>query len=147
LTQRKDCGAITGYHIKMVSPGVPMNVALSVFLVFATFFAIPMVVYGILAAPMGMKVPGEDPLAFLAGVAVSKFGTAIAFVGLWLMVRYDHADRIWTYVLIWWLMFVLGEIGQTIGPDYSWKEALAGIISESIYLPLAGLIVARLLRD
>lgn len=124
-----------------------MNVALSVFLVFATFFATPIVVYGALATPLGIRVPGEDPLAFLASVAVSKLGAAIAFVGLWLMMRYDHADRIWTYVLFWWLMFVLGEIGQAIGPDYSWAEALAGIISESIYLPLAGLIVARLLRD
>ena len=123
-----------------------MNVALSVLLVFAAFFTIPILVYGGLAAALGIEVPGEDPLAFLAGVAVAKLGTAVAFVGLWLMVRYDRADRIWTYVLFWWLMVVLGEIGQAVGPGYSWAEAVAGIISESIYLPLAGLIVVRLLR-
>lgn len=124
-----------------------MSVALSIVLVFAAFFTVPVLVYGTLAATTGIEVPGDSPLAFLSGVAVSKLGTAIAFVGLWLMVRYDQADRIWTYVLFWWLMFVLGEIGQAIGPDYSWTEAALGILSESIYLPLAGLIVIRLLRD
>lgn len=122
-----------------------MNIALSVVLVFATFFLLPVAVYGVLSAATGLEVPGRDPLAFLAGVAVSKLGTAIAFIGLWLMVRYDRADRVWTYVLFWWLMFVLGEVGQAIGPDYSWTEALGGIVSESIYLPIAGLILRRLL--
>lgn len=131
----------------VVSPGVLMNLALSVLLVFAAFLAIPILVYGAFSAALGIEVPGGNPATFLSGIAVSKLGTAIAFVGLWLMVRYDQVDRIWTYVLFWWLMFVLGEIGQAIGPGYSWTEALAGIISESIYLPLAGLIVARFLRE
>lgn len=48
------------------------------------------------------------------------------------------------YVGLWWLMFVLGEIGQAIGADYSWSEAVAGIVSETIYLPISGLIVTWL---
>lgn len=143
--RRKDCATAPGSHIPMVSPGVLMNVALSVLLVFAALFAVPILVYGAFSATLGIEVPGGNPAAFLSGVAVSKLGTAIAFVGLWLMVRYDRADRIWTYVFFWWLMFVLGEIGQAIGPAYSWGDALAGIISETIYLPLAGLILRRLL--
>lgn len=123
-----------------------MSIALSIVLVFAALFCVPIAVYGAIAAATGMEVPGGQALAFLAGVAVTKLGTAIAFVGLWLMIRYDQADRIMTYVLLWWVMFVLGEIGQAFGPDYSWTEAFAGIISESIYLPLAGLVVNRLLR-
>lgn len=143
---RKACAAASGYHIAVVSPGVFMNLALSVLLVFAAFLAIPILVYGAFSAALGIDVPGERPVAFLSGIAVYKLGAAIAFVGLWLMVRYDQVDRIWTYVFFWWLMFMLGEIGQAIGPDYSWTEAVAGMISETIYLPLAGLIVTRLLK-
>lgn len=118
-----------------------MNVASSILLVFAAFFTIPILIYGGLAVTLDLELPSRDPLAFLLGVAVSKIGTAIAFVGLWLMLRYDQADRIWTYVLFWWLMLVLSEIGQAIGPAHGWREALAGIVAESIYLPLAGLIL------
>jgi hypothetical protein len=124
-----------------------MNITLSILLVFAALFVVPILVYGAIAAVTDIQVPGEDPFAFLAGVAVSKLGTAIAFVGLWMMVRYDQADRIWTYVFFWWLMFVIGEIGQAIGPDYTWTEAIAGIVSETIYLPLAGLVLVWLLRN
>jgi hypothetical protein len=38
-------------------------------------------------------------------------------------------------------MFVFGEIGQSIGPNYSWKEAVAGVISETVYLPLSAWLV------
>jgi hypothetical protein len=42
-------------------------------------------------------------------------------------------------------MFVVGEIGQTIGPDYNWKEAIAGMISETICVPLAAYVTRWLL--
>jgi hypothetical protein len=41
-------------------------------------------------------------------------------------------------------MFAIGEVGQAIGPSYSWKEALAGLISETAYFPLGAWIVSRL---
>jgi hypothetical protein len=50
------------------------------------------------------------------------------------------------YAGLWWLMFVIGEAGQAIGPDYSVQEAVAGAISETIYFPLSGLIVSWLVR-
>jgi hypothetical protein len=49
------------------------------------------------------------------------------------------------YALLWWVMFVVGEIGQAIGPDYTWKEAIAGMISETIYVPLAAYVTRWLL--
>jgi hypothetical protein len=35
------------------------------------------------------------------------------------------------------MMFVFDEIGQAIGPKYSVQEAVAGIVSETVYLPLS----------
>ena len=37
-------------------------------------------------------------------------------------------------------MFIIGEIGQAIGPKYSWTEAIAGIISETVYFPLSAYV-------
>jgi hypothetical protein len=122
-----------------------MQAPLAVAAVFLTLFVVPVLVYGTLSQVTGLQPPGDNPAAFLTGVAVSKLGTAIAFVGIWLLARDDLAPQLWTYVALWWLMFVLGEIGQAIGPDYSWSEALGGIVSESIYLPVSGLILRWLL--
>lgn len=122
-----------------------MQASLTVAAVFLTIFIVPIVVYGIISKLTGLQPPGEDPFAFLAGVAVSKLGTALAFVGIWLLARDDLAGQLWIYVALWWVMFVLGEIGQAIGPDYSWSEAFGGIVSESIYLPVSGLILRWLL--
>lgn len=122
-----------------------MRIALSTSLVFLTLFIVPVIVYGLFSRVTGLQPPGDDPMAFLAGVAVSKLGTAIAFVGIWLIGREALGHQWGLYVLCWWGMFVLGEVGQAMGPDYSWQEAIAGILSETLYLPLSALIVARLL--
>jgi hypothetical protein len=42
-------------------------------------------------------------------------------------------------------MHAIVEIGQAIGPDYSNKEAVAGIISEIIYFPVSAFVIAQLL--
>lgn len=122
-----------------------MSAALAVAAVFLTIFIVPVLVYGMLSRLTGLKPPGDDPMAFLAGVAVSKLGTAIAFVGIWLLAQGSLGPHWLAYVALWWVMFVLGEIGQAIGPDYSWSEALGGIVSETIYLPASGLILLWLL--
>ncbi|WP_309668343.1 hypothetical protein [Tabrizicola sp.] len=122
-----------------------MRIALAVGLVFLTLFVVPVLVYGILSRVTGLQPPGDDPMAFLAGVAVSKLGTALAFVGLWALGREAFGTQWMLYVGLWWVMFVFGEVGQAIGPDYSWSEAIAGIVSETVYLPISGLIVTRLL--
>jgi ABC-type transport system involved in multi-copper enzyme maturation permease subunit len=122
-----------------------MRITLSVGLVFLIIFIVPFLVYGTLSRVTGLQPPGDDPSAFLAGVAVSKLGTAMAFVGIWMLGRESFGGQWMPYVALWWVMFVFGEVGQAIGPDYRWSEAAAGIVSETIYLPLSGLLVARML--
>ena len=48
------------------------------------------------------------------------------------------------YALVWWLMFGIMEFGQAIVPDYTWLDALGGIVAEAIYFPLSALFVKRL---
>lgn len=122
-----------------------MPFVLAVLAVFLTIFIVPILVYGTISRLTGLRPPGDDPMAFLAGVAVSKIGTAIAFVGIWVLAHDSLGGALIHYVSFWWVMFVLGEIGQAIGPDYSWPEALGGILSETIYLPLSGVILLWLL--
>jgi hypothetical protein len=73
-------------------------------------------------------------------VLVSKIGTAIAFVVIFYIAHDSFGDQWFLYAAIWWSMFIIGEVGQAIGPDYSWKEAGAGVVSETIYFPLAALL-------
>jgi hypothetical protein len=76
-------------------------------------------------------------------VLVSKAGTALAFVGIFALGQETLATQWLAYGLLWWGMYVIGEVGQAIGPGYSWSEAVAGIISETVYFPLAAFVVAR----
>jgi len=118
------------------------KVILSIILVLAIIYLVPFAVYGVGSVLFGLKPPeGASPLQFLLSVLVSKIGTAIAFVLIFYLARNSLGDRWLLYASVWWLMFVIGEVGQAIAPNYSWKEAVAGIISETIYFPLSGLVV------
>jgi hypothetical protein len=122
------------------------NIALSILAVLAIIFIVPFVVYAAFSAVIGLQPPGDAPWMFLLGVFISKTGTAIGFVLLFLPAR-DSLDGHWLrYAAIWWLMFAIGEVGQAIGPNYSWQEAIDGVISESIYFPLSAYLVNRLLK-
>lgn len=123
-----------------------LKALLAVALVWAVLFVVPVLVYGGFAAVTGLKPPGDSPALFLAGTAISKLGTALAFVAIFYMARDVFGGQWFVYAGIWWLMFVVGEIGQAVTPSYSWQEAAAGIISETIYFPLSGLIATWLLR-
>ena len=115
---------------------------LSIVLTLAIIYIIPFLVYGVFSAVVGLKLPEDaSPVQFLASVFVSKVGTAIAFVLIFYFARDSLSGRWLLYAFIWWLMFVIGEVGQAIGPDYSWKEAIAGVISETIYFPLSALVI------
>jgi ABC-type transport system involved in multi-copper enzyme maturation permease subunit len=117
------------------------KVILSMILVLAIIYIVPIVVYGLASAVAGLKTPeGASPAQFLISVLVSKIGTAIAFVLIFYFARNSLSGQWLLYAFIWWLMFVFGEVGQAIGPDYSWKEAIAGMISETIYLPLSAYV-------
>lgn len=115
-------------------------------LVWAVIFIVPILIYGAFSAVTGLQPPGESPTLFLVSTAASKLGTAIAFVGIFYLARDVLGGQWLLYAGLWWLMFVIGEVGQAIVPTYSWQEAVAGIISESIYFPLSGLILNRLVR-
>jgi lipopolysaccharide export LptBFGC system permease protein LptF len=82
----------------------------------------------------------------LLSIVLVLVGTAIAFVLIFYFARGALAGHWLLYASIWWVMYLFGEVGQAIGPDYSWKAALAGVISESIYFPLSAYIVNRAIR-
>ena len=121
------------------------QVICAILLVFAIIYIVPFLVYAPLSAAGWIKQPEGSPASFLLGVLVSKIGTAVAFVLIFHFAREALGDRWLLYGFLWWLMFVVGEVGQAIGPNYSWKEAIAGIISETIYYPLAAWTMWELL--
>jgi hypothetical protein len=110
----------------------------NIVLVLAIIYIAPFLVYALASVIAGVKPPeGVSPAQFLISVLVSKIGTAIAFVLIFYFARSSLSGQWLLYAFVWWLMFVIGEIGQAIGPNYTWKEAIAGIISETVYLPLS----------
>lgn len=118
------------------------KVILSIVLVLAIIYTVPFLVYGLASVVAGVKPPaGVSPAQFLVSVLVSKIGTAIAFVLIFYLARGSLSGQWLLYAFVWWLMFVIGEIGQAIGPNYSWKEAVAGVISETVYLPLSACLI------
>ena len=114
------------------------KVILSMVLVLATIYIVPILVYDLGSVATELKTPeGTSPRQFLISVLVSKIGTAIAFVLLYYFARISLSGQWFLYAFLWWLMFVIGEIGQAIGPNYTWKEAIACVISETVYLPIS----------
>lgn len=122
------------------------NVLLAIILVLLIIYMAPFLVYGAGSAVAGLKMPaGVSPKQFLISVFISKIGTALAFVLIFYMARSALSGQWQLYALAWWLMFVFGEFGQIVGAGYTWKEALAGIVSETIYLPLSAWLVDGLI--
>lgn len=123
------------------------KIILSILLVLAVIYIVPFIVYGLSSTLIGAKMPeGVSPLMFLISVFISKVGTAIAFVLIFYFARNSFSEHWLLYAFIWWLMFAIGEAGQAIGPNYSWKEAIIGVVSETIYLPASAYIVNRLIK-
>lgn len=123
------------------------KIILSTILVLAIIYIVPFIVYGLFSTLIGAKMPeGVSPAMFLLSVLISKIGTAIAFVLIFYFARNVFGNNWLLYAFIWWVMLVIGEVGQAIGPNYSWKEAVAGMISETIYLPLSAYIVNWLIK-
>lgn len=119
---------------------------LGIIAVLLIIYIIPIIVYGLSSKLIGAKMPeAVSPMMFLLSVLVIKLGTAIAFVLIFYFARNSLSGHWFLYAFIWWIMFVIGEIGQTIGPNYSWREAIAGIISETIYLPLSAFMINLLI--
>ncbi len=117
----------------------------AIVLTLVIIYLVPFVVYSLFSAAGLIAVPEGPPGIFLLSVLVDKIGVAVAFVLIYHLARRGFAGRWLLYAFIWWIMFVFGELGQAPGPHYTWMEALAGIISEAIYFPLAGWGVQKLL--
>lgn len=111
---------------------------------FIIIFIVPVLIYGLFTAVFKLKEP-EKKLSFMVGVLIQKIGTALGFVALFYLGKDNFSDHWLLYSFVWFMMFALTEIGQTVMSDYSRKEAIAGIISELIYFPLAGIVLASLL--
>ena len=118
------------------------RVTLSILLVLVIIFVVPFLVYALFAAFGGLKAPeGASAARFLTSVLIQKIGVAAAFVLIFYIARSAIGDRWLLYAGLWLLLFLFGEIGQALGPNYSWKEAFAGMISEVIYTPLSAYVL------
>ena len=117
------------------------KITLCMLMVLAVTYIVPFLVYGLFTAVAGLKPPEDvSPLRFLFSIFIIKVGVAISFVWMFYAAR-DSLSGHWVlYALIWWLAAVIGETGQAVGPGYSWKEAAAGMISETIYFPLSAFL-------
>lgn len=103
-----------------------------------TIYVTPIVVYGAFSKIFGIQPPANiSPARFLVSVFISKIGTAIAITLLFAYAKAVYAPVWWLYALIWWGLFVFGEIGYWLEGRYTGKEAVAGILSETVYIPLA----------
>jgi hypothetical protein len=118
----------------------------SVIVVWLIIYIVPFAIYSGFSMLTGLAPPsGVSPLRFLLGVAISKLGTALVFVMIFFLAGDAFAELWWAYALLWWLMFVIEELGKAIGPDYGWQEAVAGIVSETVYFPLSAFVTRLLL--
>ncbi|MHC4207402.1 MAG: hypothetical protein ACYSTT_22325 [Planctomycetota bacterium] len=123
-----------------------MKHILSIIIVLVIIYIVPFALYALSTVVWNLKPPDDiDPWRFLLSILVSKTGTAIAFVVLYHYAKAGLHRRWLLYAFIWWLSFTIGEFGQAIGPNYTWKEAVVGIISEAIYFPLAAVVIDRII--
>ncbi len=119
----------------------------AIFLVVLIFHVVAFAVYASCSAMTGLEptAAGDSPVVFMLSVFVQKLGHALTFVLLFHVAREPLSRRWLTYAALWWAFSVFGEIGEAITPVYSWEEALAGIIAEAIYFPLAAFATNRLI--
>ncbi|OIP74497.1 MAG: hypothetical protein COU63_00425 [Candidatus Pacebacteria bacterium CG10_big_fil_rev_8_21_14_0_10_36_11] len=137
----------SGSNRSSLSAPVMFNLILSFLLVLIVIFTIPFIIYGSLASFLDLKTPAElSPIAFLLNVLISKIGTAATFVLIFNFTNNSLNGHWLLYAIIWLPLFIFGEISQTIEQNYSWKEAVVGIISEIIYLPISAYIVDLLIK-
>lgn len=123
-----------------------MRICLAVACVWVIIFIIPFVVYGSASSFISIKPPEGTLWRFLLSVGVTKLGTAIGFVLLFVLCQDVLRDRRLVYAGIWFAMFAISEAGDVVKTGYTITEALLGIVSEALYTPLSALTVDRLLR-
>lgn len=122
-----------------------MSIILSFIATLIIIFIVPIIVYGLFAKFSGLKEP-EKKKEFFIGVIIQKIGTSLGFVLLYYLGIGNFGGQWILYSMVWVLMFAITEIGQIFMPNYSKKEAAAGILSEIVYFPLSGLAISILLK-
>jgi hypothetical protein len=123
-----------------------MRLVIAVGVVFVIMNVSMFLAYGTLAAILAMEPSADGSTGrFFASVLVVKLGLAGGFVALYHLAREIWSKRWPTYAVVWWGSFVVIEIGQAIGPGYSWSDAGGGVIAKAIYFPLAALFSSRFL--
>lgn len=113
-------------------------------LTFLIIFIVPTLIYGVFSKFFGLKEP-EKKVKFFVGVTIQKLATVFGFIALFIMAKETFDDNWLAYGFTWFIMFAVTEIGQVYLSNYSKKEALAGIISEAMYFPLATFMVHSIL--
>ncbi len=122
------------------------RIALAFIVTLVIFHAVAFAVYGTWSLVTGMEPPTpESPGTFMLSVFVQKVGHSLAFVLMFYFGRAAFGQRWLLYAGLWWMFSVFGEFGEAIMPTYSFQEALAGVIAEAIYFPLAAFITMRLI--
>ena len=119
----------------------------AILLTFLIFNVVAFAVYAPWSAITGLQptAAGDSPGVFMLSVFVQKLGHAITFVLLFYVGREQFSRRWLTYAALWWLYSAIAETGEAITPVYSWEEALAGVIAEAVYFPLAAITTRRLI--
>lgn len=122
------------------------RVTRAILMVLLVIYVVPFLVYGGASVVSGLQPPAvASPGMFLLGVLVTKLGTAIAFVLIFSLSAAVWGPRWIQYALVWFTMFALSEVGETLSGRTTAIEAALGIASEAVYAPLAALITSRLL--
>lgn len=123
-----------------------INIGLSVVASFLMMNLVTFMVYSGLAVLVGLQPPDVGSTEqFFISVLLVKVGLAGGFVLLFYVAR-DVFGRQWVlYATIWWGAYTVIELGQAVGPNYSWLDAAGGIIAEAIYFPASAWVSRRLL--
>ena len=122
-----------------------MRALVAVLSVWCILFVIPFVIYGSGSVLFDLKPPAGAAWQFLLSVAVTKVGTAIAFVALFAFCRDGWRGHWLLYAGIWFFMFAASEVGDAVKASYGFTEAMLGILSEAVYAPLAAFTIDRVL--
>ena len=122
-----------------------MNAFLGFLSTLVIIFIVPVIIYGIFSKLLGIQEP-EKKGVFFIGVLIEKIGTTIGLVGIFTIAKDFFLEHWLSYALLWFLMFAITEIGQIFLKQSTKKEAVAGVISEAVYFPLAVFVLTLLIR-
>ncbi|MBN1994472.1 MAG: hypothetical protein JW953_17370 [Anaerolineae bacterium] len=123
-----------------------LKLIFSVLLTVFINYLVPFLAYALLLA-VGFLPPVENdsPGLFLLSLLILNTGIALSFVLIFYVARQSFAGRWLLYGLLWWLMFTFIELGQAIGPDYTWPQAVVGLVAALVYFPLSAFGVNKLI--